>query len=177
MSYLDQVVQFIQQNTSGVNLSTTSEYSDPFTGATTIPRQLQDLHLPDFVLHLSGASRYQATGSSAGAASSAYGDPFTGGTRYQPPTTTSSSAPSGYGDPFTGGSRYAPPSSAPPPQPLAAASTTSVIPVVSDLLHFASLWRHDGQRSSCAVDVSVIQARERKRHARQGQRVRRWVPK
>lgn len=32
MSYLDQVVQFIEKNTSGVSLSSGSEYSDPYTG-------------------------------------------------------------------------------------------------------------------------------------------------
>ncbi|KAL5529556.1 hypothetical protein ACEPAG_5541 [Sanghuangporus baumii] len=108
MSYLDQVVQFIQQNTSGVSLSTTSEYSDPFTGA----------------------SRYQGGGSSGPAASAAYVDPFTGATRYQPPTiSTSSAPPSGHGDPLTGGSRYAPPTAAPPPQTATPTRSTSVVPV------------------------------------------------
>ncbi|KAL5532810.1 LUB1 [Sanghuangporus sanghuang] len=108
MSYLDQVVQFIQQNTSGVSLSTTSEYSDPFTGA----------------------SRYQGGGSSGPAASPAYADPFTGATRYQPPTISTPSAPSsGYGDPLTGGSRYAPPTAVPPPQTVTPARSTSVVPV------------------------------------------------
>ena len=32
MSYLDQVVQFIEKNTGGVNLTSRTEYADPFTG-------------------------------------------------------------------------------------------------------------------------------------------------
>lgn len=32
MSYLDQVVQFIEKNTGGVSLTSTTDYVDPFTG-------------------------------------------------------------------------------------------------------------------------------------------------
>lgn len=32
MSYIDQVVQFIEKNTSGVKLGSGDEYVDPYTG-------------------------------------------------------------------------------------------------------------------------------------------------
>ena len=32
LSYIDQVVKFIEQNTAGVNLSANTEFADPFTG-------------------------------------------------------------------------------------------------------------------------------------------------
>lgn len=109
MSYIDQVVQFIQQNTTGVNLTSGSEYSDPFTGA----------------------SRYQAGPNSNPAGASSYSDPFTGASRYQAPSTTAPSTSSASSDPFTGGSRYAPPGSSSQSPP--AARTTSVVPVMSFL--------------------------------------------
>ncbi|KAI0063399.1 phospholipase A-2-activating protein [Artomyces pyxidatus] len=111
MSYLDQVVQFIEKNTAGVNIGTGGdEYVDPYTGA----------------------SRYRGSGTSAPAAASAYSDPFTGASRYISSNPTTPSAPAAtYSDPFTGSARYvagAPPSTSKPsaPQP-------SVIPVSKTL--------------------------------------------
>ncbi|KAH8117032.1 phospholipase A-2-activating protein [Phellopilus nigrolimitatus] len=110
MSYLDQVVQFIETNASGVTLSAGNEFVDPFTGA----------------------SRYQASsGSRPAGGASTYSDPFTGASRYQA-VAPGPSAPSGSGDPFTGGSRYTPASSlapTPPVQSTASARSLSVIPV------------------------------------------------
>ncbi|KIJ69132.1 hypothetical protein HYDPIDRAFT_172598 [Hydnomerulius pinastri MD-312] len=69
MNYIDEVVRFIEKNTSGVNLGGDSGYVDPYTGAT----------------------RYQpaSSQSSSGASASAYMDPYTGASRYsgapQPP--------------------------------------------------------------------------------------------
>ncbi|KAI5120473.1 hypothetical protein M0805_006493 [Coniferiporia weirii] len=66
MSYLDQVVQFIERNSSGVSLSSGNDFVDPFTGA----------------------SRYQAPQASAPAQNvSTFGDPFTGSSRYAPPSS------------------------------------------------------------------------------------------
>ncbi|KAF8643795.1 hypothetical protein AX16_008814 [Volvariella volvacea WC 439] len=86
LTYLDEVVKFIEKNTSGVNIGGASEeYVDPYTGA----------------------SRYRSSGGSA-ASSAAYSDPFTGASRYvstaaaQPSNVSSSD----YSDPFTGASRY-----------------------------------------------------------------------
>lgn len=60
-NYIDEVVKFIEKNTSGVNLGASNEYVDPYTGA----------------------SRYQAAATSAvPAPSTAYMDPFTGAARY-----------------------------------------------------------------------------------------------
>ncbi|TFY76722.1 hypothetical protein EWM64_g7288 [Hericium alpestre] len=60
LTYVDQVVQFIEKNTAGVNIGGNEEYMDPFTGA----------------------SRYRGTGQAA-QAPGGY-DPFTGGSRYTP---------------------------------------------------------------------------------------------
>ena len=43
MSYLDEVVKFIEKNTGGVNLAQGSEYSDPFTGRSIAPILYQTL--------------------------------------------------------------------------------------------------------------------------------------
>ncbi|TCD70923.1 hypothetical protein EIP91_000829 [Steccherinum ochraceum] len=104
LTYLDEVVKFIEKNTAGVSLgSGSNDYSDPFTGA----------------------SRYQAsqnTASSGGA--SEFMDPFTGGSRYRAPVAAPAPAPQASaptGDPWTGGGRYSgpsAPSSPPPSQPL-----------------------------------------------------------
>ncbi|KAG2133766.1 WD40-repeat-containing domain protein [Suillus clintonianus] len=60
-NYIDEVVKFIEKNTSGVNLGVSNDYVDPYTGA----------------------SRYQAAATSpAPAPSTAYMDPFTGAARY-----------------------------------------------------------------------------------------------
>jgi phospholipase A-2-activating protein len=60
-NYVDEVVKFIEKNTSGVNLGASNEYVDPYTGA----------------------SRYQAAATSpVPAPSTGYMDPFTGAARY-----------------------------------------------------------------------------------------------
>ncbi|KAK0211219.1 phospholipase A-2-activating protein [Desarmillaria ectypa] len=110
LSYIDQVVQFIEKNTSGVNLGSGGEdYVDPFTGA----------------------SRYRSSAASVPASGppSAYVDPYTGASRYMAssstPATAQPASSSAYMDPFTGASRYSgvPPQSAPsPPKP-------SILPV------------------------------------------------
>ncbi|KAF5388995.1 hypothetical protein D9757_005125 [Collybiopsis confluens] len=88
MNYLDQVAAFIEKNTAGVNVGSSEDYVDPFTGA----------------------SRYRGNGSSRPAASdsSSYVDPFTGASRYTGSSVPSapSAPPSAYMDPFTGASRY-----------------------------------------------------------------------
>ncbi|KAH6918330.1 phospholipase A-2-activating protein [Coprinopsis sp. MPI-PUGE-AT-0042] len=87
LSYIDQVVQFIEKNTAGVNIGTGGEeYVDPFTGA----------------------SRYRANaGASPGpAAGTEYMDPFTGASRYRAQPQPSAAAPTGGSDPWTGASRY-----------------------------------------------------------------------
>lgn len=113
MSYLDQVVKFIEQQVGGVNIGSSNEYVDPFTGA----------------------SRYQP-GSSAGSSSAApsaasgYSDPFTGAGRYQPaasPYSASPTPPGAFSDPFTGASRYAPPGTTVTPPP--PAQKTKTLPV------------------------------------------------
>lgn len=72
-NYIDEVVKFIEKNTSGVNLGASNEYVDPYTGA----------------------SRYQATTSSAAPApSTAYMDPFTGAARYSGAPTPTPPVPS-----------------------------------------------------------------------------------
>lgn len=69
MSYLDQIVKFIEQNTAGINLGNDSNYADPYTGA----------------------SRYQpSVRSPAGTSSLSCADPYTGASRY---TAPSASAP------------------------------------------------------------------------------------
>ncbi|TRM58573.1 WD40-repeat-containing domain protein [Schizophyllum amplum] len=101
MHHLDEVAQFIQTNTTGVSLGASSEYVDPFTGA----------------------SSYRA-GSGSGSApapSGNYVDPFTGASRYQGTPSQPIDDASAYQDPFTGASRY---QSAPPP----AAAKPKVIP-------------------------------------------------
>ncbi|KAF4576303.1 hypothetical protein EYR36_004280 [Pleurotus pulmonarius] len=107
LTYLDEVVRFIERNTAGVNIGTGgSEYVDPYTGA----------------------SRYQSSVPSAPQAdTSMYVDPYTGASRYTgAPASTPSSTPStNYMDPFTGASRY---SGAPAPAPVAPA-TPAILPV------------------------------------------------
>lgn len=110
LSYIDQVVQFIEKNTGGVNLGGNEEFVDPFTGA----------------------SRYRPPGSTSSAPpSSAYSDSYPGESRYistgspaiTPPALSSSST---FSDPFTGPSRYVPGSTTTMSQP--SAPTVSVIP-------------------------------------------------
>ncbi|GJJ12306.1 hypothetical protein Clacol_006547 [Clathrus columnatus] len=73
-AYLDEVVKFIEKNTSGITLGTNSEYVDPFTGA----------------------SRYVATESTsdARAGGNIYADPFTGASRYTAATAATHDTPS-----------------------------------------------------------------------------------
>ncbi|EKM82501.1 hypothetical protein AGABI1DRAFT_34287 [Agaricus bisporus var. burnettii JB137-S8] len=85
LSYIDEVVQFIEKNTSGVNLGGGEEYVDPYTGA----------------------SRYRSSGSNDSRGNQEYADPFTGASRYRSTGSTSAPAPPS-GDPFTGASRYNP---------------------------------------------------------------------
>ncbi|KAM5530207.1 hypothetical protein V8D89_016121 [Ganoderma adspersum] len=120
MSYLDQVVQFIEKNTAGVNIGgANNQFVDPYTGA----------------------SRYQATQATSGSGASEFMDPFTGASRYRsaapapPPMAPShSSPPMSAGDPWTGASRYSsgPTSPVTPPQQ-AQAPVGSIIPVRTPL--------------------------------------------
>ncbi|EMD38180.1 hypothetical protein CERSUDRAFT_82424 [Gelatoporia subvermispora B] len=62
MTYIDEVVKFIEKNTAGVTIGPSSpQYADPFTGA----------------------SRYQPPPRSAGSGTSDFMDPFTGSSRYR----------------------------------------------------------------------------------------------
>lgn len=93
-SYLDQVVQFIEKNTAGVNLGSggNNEYVDPYTGkCINIRHQRADIY------SRAGASRYQSSVNSVptGPASS-YVDPYTGASRYSgtsQPATAPAPAP------------------------------------------------------------------------------------
>ncbi|KAJ3866808.1 phospholipase A-2-activating protein [Lentinula novae-zelandiae] len=103
LSYIDQVVNFIEKNTAGVKLGSNEEYVDPFTGA----------------------SRYRSGGNSVQTTNlgpSTYVDPYTGASRYSGNSAAPSAVPpasSEYMDPFTGASRY---SGAPPSNPPTSAS-------------------------------------------------------
>ncbi|KAM4637656.1 phospholipase A-2-activating protein isoform 3-T3 [Amazona ochrocephala] len=77
--FLDQVAKFIMDNTKGQTLSTSSEFSDPFTGA----------------------GRY-VPGSSSGSSTVPGADPFTGAGRYVPGSASNEVAPVGGVDPYTG---------------------------------------------------------------------------
>lgn len=128
LTYIDQVTQFIERNTGGVNLGGGDEYVDPFTGETTPFMPIR--HFVDALLDL-GASRHRPSESTASVPSAAtYSDPFTGGSRYisrESSAVTPSTASSSYSDPFTGASRYVSSSTA----SQSPAPTGSVIPVVS----------------------------------------------
>jgi phospholipase A-2-activating protein len=106
LTYIDEVVKFIEKNTAGVNIGTGGdEYVDPFTGA----------------------SRYRAAPAAASSAASQYVDPFTGASRYvASPQVTPTSSGSHGGDPFTGASRY---SGTPTPQPAPPPAPSKVLPV------------------------------------------------
>ncbi|XP_063043618.1 phospholipase A-2-activating protein [Engraulis encrasicolus] len=80
--FLDQVANFIIENTKGHTLGTGTPSSDPFTGA----------------------GRYVPGASNQGPGSGA--DPFTGAGRYIPGTGPTHTGGSGVADPFTGGSAY-----------------------------------------------------------------------
>ncbi|KAI0256861.1 WD40-repeat-containing domain protein [Lactifluus subvellereus] len=111
LSYIDQVAQFIEKNTGGVNLDGNDGYVDPFTGASR--------HRPSV-----------STSPVPSPSASAYSDPYTGESRYMasassavtPPTASSS-----YSDPFTGRNRYV--SGSTPAMSQSPAPTVSVIPV------------------------------------------------
>ncbi|KAF8623553.1 hypothetical protein AX15_006324 [Amanita polypyramis BW_CC] len=85
LSYIDQVVRFIEKNTAGVSLGGSTEYIDPYTGA----------------------SRYRSIPSpvTSPAPTSSFADPFTGASRH-----TNSHTPSSrhvyHSDPYTGASAY-----------------------------------------------------------------------
>ncbi|KAE9398980.1 WD40 repeat-like protein [Gymnopus androsaceus JB14] len=113
LTYVDEVVNFIEKNTAGINLGSNEDYVDPFTGT----------------------SRYRSSANSAPApssASSAYVDPYTGASRYtgnSAATSAPSTPSSAFMDPFTGASRYSgAPQTAPNPPPSA---TVSRIPVAA----------------------------------------------
>ena len=74
MTYIDQVVQFIEKNTSSVSLGSNNEYIDPFTG-----EHVDHCCRYPIINHATGASRYRTSASSVptGPASS-YVDPYTG---------------------------------------------------------------------------------------------------
>jgi phospholipase A-2-activating protein len=85
--YAEQVVDFIQKNTGGVQLGTgggSSDYVDPFTGGS----------------RYTGGGVQPGGGSSSGGGSG--GDPFTGGSRYTGGGAQPGQSFSGGGDPFTG---------------------------------------------------------------------------
>jgi phospholipase A-2-activating protein len=98
LSFLDQVVQFIEKNTGGVNLGGNEEFVDPFTGSTRYrpPASVQPASV--YSDPYSGESRNISIGSSAitppPASSSSFSDPFTGPSRYVPGSTTTMSQPS-----------------------------------------------------------------------------------
>ncbi|NXD81565.1 PLAP protein, partial [Halcyon senegalensis] len=82
-TFLHQVANFIIDNTKGQTLSTSGEFSDPFTGA----------------------GRY-VPGSSAGASTMPAADPFTGAGRYVPDSASNTVAPVGEVVPYTGTGAY-----------------------------------------------------------------------
>ncbi|QRV87354.1 ubiquitin homeostasis protein lub1 [Ceratobasidium sp. AG-Ba] len=73
LSYIDQVVSFIEKNTAGTKIQSSGDFVDPYTGA----------------------SRYQAPPGAAtpSSNSNAYVDPFTGASRYAPMSSPSPAAP------------------------------------------------------------------------------------
>ncbi|KAF8891244.1 phospholipase A-2-activating protein [Infundibulicybe gibba] len=113
LTYIDEVVKFIEKNTAGVNIGTAGEeYVDPYTGA----------------------SRYRSsTNSSNPAPASTYMDPYTGASRYsgasqsEPAVQTTPSSQASYMDPFTGASRYSGPTK-PTPAP-----TANIVPVSTSI--------------------------------------------
>ncbi|KAG5715692.1 Phospholipase A-2-activating protein [Termitomyces sp. T112] len=104
LTYIDEVVKFIEKNTAGASIGTGSEeYVDPYTGA----------------------SRYRSATSPPSGSASNYQDPYTGASRYTATTTSPPPAvASQYMDPFTGASRY---SGA--PQPLAPVVAAKILPL------------------------------------------------
>ncbi|XP_039615773.1 phospholipase A-2-activating protein [Polypterus senegalus] len=80
--FLDQVANFIIENTKGVTLGSETGHSDPFTGA----------------------NRYVPSVAEGGSPAAA--DPFTGAGRYIPGSDSSEAASTRASDPFTGSSAY-----------------------------------------------------------------------
>jgi len=126
-SYVDQVVQFIEKNTSAENLGN-SEFMDPFTGD--LPFSLQSCLVLTWSV---GASRYRGSASSAPAAASTYSDPYTGTSRYVAGASVPSAPSPSSGDPFTGASRYTGPPSQQAPN---SQSQKAILPVVSHCAPF-----------------------------------------
>jgi phospholipase A-2-activating protein len=95
LSYIDQVVQFIEKNTGGINLGGNEEFVDPFTGSTRY-RPPNSTQPAAYSGPYPGESRHISIGSSAitpPASSSSFSDPFTGPSRYVPGSTTTMSQP------------------------------------------------------------------------------------
>ncbi|TFK94785.1 phospholipase A-2-activating protein [Polyporus arcularius HHB13444] len=118
LSYLDEVVRFIEKNTAGATIGSSTQFSDPYTGA----------------------SRYQAAPAASAPSGADYSDPFTGASRYRGSAATSPPPPatppvSTGGDPWTGVSRYTASNATSPvtsPQP-AKPTLGNVIPVRTPL--------------------------------------------
>ncbi|KAH9901463.1 phospholipase A-2-activating protein [Cubamyces lactineus] len=115
LSYLDEVVRFIEKNTAGTTIGAAGEqFSDPFTGA----------------------SRYQASQAGGSAGGTEFMDPFTGASRYRAPAAVATPPPpvTTTNDPWTGASRYSSSATSPvsPPQP-APTTLVNVIPVRTPL--------------------------------------------
>ncbi|KAI0362495.1 phospholipase A-2-activating protein [Trametes cingulata] len=116
LSYLDEVVRFIEKNTKGATIGSSGEqFSDPYTGA----------------------SRYQASQAASSGGPSEFMDPFTGASRYRAPAAAVSTPPPAApptSDPWTGGSRYSSTATSPvsPPQSTTAPAA-NVIPVRTPL--------------------------------------------
>lgn len=72
MTYLDEVVKFIEKNTGGVSLGGGAQYSDPFTGMNLCVLYEGHAH------HVTGASRYQPAQAAGGNRGQDFMDPFTG---------------------------------------------------------------------------------------------------
>ncbi|KAF8163523.1 phospholipase A-2-activating protein [Crassisporium funariophilum] len=142
LTYVDEIVKFIEKNTAGVNIGTGGEdFVDPFTGT----------------------YRSSAGSNSAQSGPSQYVDPFTGASRYvAAPQGSAPSSGSYGGDPFTGASRYsgAPPAASAPP---AAAATILPVPnlvnfkqanvtaMQGKLFQFDEALRHEISTSSLAM--------------------------
>ncbi|KAF9484697.1 phospholipase A-2-activating protein [Pholiota conissans] len=150
LTYIDEVVKFIEKNTAGVNIGTGGEeYVDPFTGA----------------------SRYRAAPSAPAAAALQYVDPFTGASRYVASPDSRPTAPSqSYADPFTGASRYSGVPSASPPAPAAAKilpvpklvtfKQANVTAMQGKLFQFDDALRHEISTSSLAMYPDEIKSLE-----------------
>lgn len=99
MSYVDQVVKFIESNTGGAQLGATSNdggFADPFTGM--FGARFSDWRFAN--VYRKGGSRYQPSTNSS-AAQSTFSDPFTGSGAYRPGQSSTGSGFEGT-DPFTG---------------------------------------------------------------------------